>query len=108
MFTRRKLLGKQLAGAKAFAANPDPAAAGSALCAHFSRGVGFLQLDSRERIKIQRNGKPSSANPRCCIQMSRSPEPGFAQLVFAHLNQNLKEDLDRQGLDIGLPNLRYL
>jgi hypothetical protein len=27
MFTRRKLLGKQLAGAKAFAANPDPAAA---------------------------------------------------------------------------------
>jgi hypothetical protein len=38
MFTRRKLLGKQLAGAKAFAAN-DPAAAGSALCAHFSRGV---------------------------------------------------------------------
>src|ERR1700746_4175100 len=34
MFTRRKLLGKQLAGAKAFAANPDPAAAGSALCAH--------------------------------------------------------------------------
>jgi hypothetical protein len=40
--------------------------------------------------------------------MSRSPEPGFAQLVFAHLNQNLKEDLDRQGLDIGLPNLRYL
>jgi hypothetical protein len=39
MFTRRKLLGKQLAGAKAFAANPDPAAAGSALCAHFPRGV---------------------------------------------------------------------
>ena len=37
MFTRRKLLGKQLAGATAFAANPDPAAAGSAPCAHFSR-----------------------------------------------------------------------
>jgi hypothetical protein len=39
MFTRRKLLGKQLAGANAFAASPDPAAAGSARCAHFSRGV---------------------------------------------------------------------
>jgi hypothetical protein len=30
---------QRLAGAKAFAANADPAAAGSALCAHFSRGV---------------------------------------------------------------------
>jgi hypothetical protein len=37
--TRRKLLGKQLAGANAFAASPDPAAAGSARCAHFPRGV---------------------------------------------------------------------
>ena len=34
---QRKLLGKQLGGTKAFAVNPDPAAAGSALCAHFSR-----------------------------------------------------------------------
>jgi hypothetical protein len=43
MFTPRKLLGKELAGAKALAANPGSgsrlAAAGSALCAHFSRGV---------------------------------------------------------------------
>jgi hypothetical protein len=46
MFTRRKLLGKQLAGAKAFAANPDPAAAGSALCAHLSRGVKNAGLAS--------------------------------------------------------------
>ena len=41
MFTRRKLLGKQLTGAiprPRDAASPDPAAAGSALRAHFSRG----------------------------------------------------------------------
>jgi hypothetical protein len=42
MFTRRKLLGKQLAGAiprPRDAASPNPAVAGSALRAHFSRGV---------------------------------------------------------------------
>ena len=33
--TRRKPLGMRIAGAKAFAANPDE----SALCAHFLRGV---------------------------------------------------------------------
>ena len=38
MFARCKLLGQQLAGAKVFAASPDPAVAGSALRAHFSRG----------------------------------------------------------------------
>jgi hypothetical protein len=37
--TRREPPGKRVAGAKVFAANPDPAAAGSALRAHFSRAV---------------------------------------------------------------------
>jgi len=36
--TRCKLLGKHFAGAKAFAGSPNPASAGLALGAHFSRG----------------------------------------------------------------------
>src|ERR1700747_2766543 len=56
MFPRRKLLGKQLAGAKAFAANPDPAAAGSALCAHFSRGCEKCGLRGESSIPTASKG----------------------------------------------------
>jgi hypothetical protein len=52
MFTRRKLLGKQLGGAKSFAASPDPAAAGSALRAHFSRGREKCGLVLLEWLRV--------------------------------------------------------
>src|SRR5262245_9654658 len=54
--TRREPLGKRLAGANAFAASPGPAAAGSAPCAHFSRGVRMRASLSRHSVRQYSEG----------------------------------------------------
>jgi hypothetical protein len=83
--TRREPPGKRLAGANAFAASPDPAAAGSALCAHFSRGREKCGLGAKisfggRRIGVKYKRKAGEASSLCAL-LKRCKPRRFAYIA---------------------------